>query len=259
MTALPRMLPPPGARILITGGAGGIGRGLVTALQEAGCQVAVIDLPASLSRHPPPEGVVALTADVSDEAQTTAAFAALAATWQGLEGLVALAGFTLPRRPIGAFSAAEWDAVIAGNLRSTFLSVRAALPLLARGESPAVVLAASGLAVKSTPGFGPYAAAKAGVISMTKLLAAENAPRLRVNAIAPSAVDTAFLRGGTGRGGDDPHGPAHVDVAAYAAAIPLGRIARVEDVIGPVLFLLSPAAGYITGQTLHVNGGLWMA
>lgn len=254
-----RMTPPAGARVLVTGGAGGIGRGLVTALLACGARVAVMDLPASLARHPPAESVLAIAADLSDEASVGAAFAALGRDWDALDGLVMLAGFSLARQPIASFDAAAWDSVIAGNLRSTFLTARAALPLLHKGENPAVVTAASGLAVKSTPGFGPYAAAKAGVISMTKLLAAENAPKVRVNAIAPSAVDTAFLRGGTGRGGDDASGAAHVDLAAYAATIPLQRIATVEDVVGPVLFLLGPASGYITGQTLHINGGLLMA
>jgi 3-oxoacyl-[acyl-carrier protein] reductase len=254
-----RMAPPEGARVLVTGGAGGIGRGLVTALQQAGCKVAVMDLPVSLARHPAAEGVVAIEADLSDEASVGAAFAALSRQWDGLDGLVMLAGFSLARQPISTFEASAWDSVIAGNLRSTFLTARAALPLLHKGDNPSVVTAASGLAVKSTPGFGPYAAAKAGVISMTKLLAAENAPKVRVNAIAPSAVDTAFLRGGTGRGGDDAAASTHVDLAAYAATIPMQRIATVEDVVGPVLFLLGPASGYITGQTLHINGGLLMA
>jgi 3-oxoacyl-[acyl-carrier protein] reductase len=257
--ALLRLAPPEGARVLVTGGAGGIGRGLVAALCAAGCRVAVMDLAASLARHAPPPGVAAIAADLSDEASTAEAFAALSRQWDALEGLVMLAGFSLARQPIARFDAADWDSVIAGNLRSTFLTARAALPMLHRGEAPSVVTAASGLAVKSTPGFGPYAAAKAGVISMTRLLAAENAPKVRVNAIAPSAVDTAFLRGGTGRGGDDPGGAAHVDLAAYAATIPMQRIATVEDVVGPVLFLLGPASGYVTGQTLHVNGGLLMA
>ena len=253
-----RMVPPEGARILVTGGAGGIGRGLVAALQEIGCRVAVMDLAASLSRHPAAAGVRAIEADLSDEAATVGAFAALSDGWDGLDGLVMLAGFSLPREPIGGFGVDAWDSVIAGNLRSTFLTARAALPMLHRGEAPSVVTTSSGLAVKSMPGFGPYAAAKAGVISMTKLLAAENAPKVRVNAIAPSAVDTAFLRGGTGRGGDDAAGALNVDFAAYAATIPMRRIATVEDVIGPVLFLLGPASGYVTGQTLHINGGLLM-
>jgi len=253
-----RLAPPEGARVLVTGGAGGIGRGLVAALREAGCRVAVMDLPASLARHPAAEGVVAIEADLSDEASVARAFGEVSARWEALDGLVMLAGFSLARQPIATFDAAAWDSVIEGNLRSTFLTARAALPLLHKGQAPSVVTAASGLAVKSTPGFGPYAAAKAGVISMTKLLAAENAPKLRVNAIAPSAVDTAFLRGGTGRGGDDAAGGAHVDLAAYAATIPMQRIATVEDVVGPVLFLLGPASGYVTGQTLHINGGLLM-
>jgi 3-oxoacyl-[acyl-carrier protein] reductase len=252
------MAPPAGARVLVTGGAGGIGRGLVAALQEADCRVAVMDLPASLARHPAADGVVAIAADLSDEASVARAFDEVQRAWGALDGLVMLAGFSLARQPIAAFDAGEWDSVIAGNLRSTFLTARAALPLLHKGDSPSVVTTASGLAVKSTPGFGPYAAAKAGVISMTKLLAAENAPKVRVNAIAPSAVDTAFLRGGTGRGGDDPAGDAHVDLAAYAATIPMRRIGVVEDVVGPVLFLLGPASGYVTGQTLHINGGLLM-
>lgn len=251
-----RMTPPAGARVLVTGGAGGIGRGLVAALLACGARVAVMDLPASLARHPPAEGVLAIEADLSDEAAVGAAFAALARQWDALDGLVMLAGFSLARQPIASFDAAAWDSVIAGNLRSSFLTARAALPLLHKGENPAVVTAASGLAVKSTPGFGPYAAAKAGVISMTKLLAAENAPKVRVNAIAPSAVDTAFLRGGTGRG--DESGPPHLDIAAYTAAIPLRRFAQPEDVVGPILFLLGPDAGYMTGQVLWVNGGAYM-
>jgi 3-oxoacyl-[acyl-carrier protein] reductase len=257
MVAL-RMAPPEGARVLVTGGAGGIGRGLVAALQEAGCRVAVMDLAASLSRHPAAAGVRAIEADLSDEASVTAAFGVLSSEWDALDGVAMLAGFSLARQPIASFDAAAWDSVIEGNLRSTFLTARAALPLLHKGDNPSVVTTASGLAVKSTPGFGPYAAAKAGVISMTKLLAAENAPKVRVNAIAPSAVDTAFLRGGTGRGGDDAAGGTHVDLAAYAATIPMQRIATVEDVLGPVLFLLGPASGYVTGQTLHINGGLLM-
>lgn len=253
-----RLAPPEGARVLVTGGAGGIGRGLVAALQDAGSRVAVMDLPASLARHPTAEGVLPIEADLSDETSVDAAFASLSREWGGLDGLVMLAGFSLARQPIATFDAAAWDSVIEGNLRSTFLTARAALPLLQKGDNPSVVATASGLAVKSTPGFGPYAAAKAGVISMTRLLAAENAPKIRVNAIAPSAVDTAFLRGGTGRGGDDAAGGTHVDLAAYAATIPMQRIATVEDVVGPVLFLLGPASAYVTGQTLHINGGLLM-
>jgi NAD(P)-dependent dehydrogenase (short-subunit alcohol dehydrogenase family) len=94
------------------------------------------------------------------------------------------------------------------------------------------------------------------MISMTKTLALESAPAVRVNAVAPAAVDTAFLRGGTGR--SDEGGRSSIDTAAYAAMIPLRRLAVAEDVVGPVFFMLGPDSGYVTGQVLWVNGGGYM-
>ena len=86
------------------------------------------------------------------------------------------------------------------------------------------------------------------------MLAEENAPHIRVNAVAPNAVRTAFLQGGTGRPQDE---SALLDLDAYGKALPLGRNAEPEDVVGPVLFLLGPGSAFMTGQVLHVNGGLW--
>ncbi|WP_270938878.1 SDR family NAD(P)-dependent oxidoreductase, partial [Falsiroseomonas oryzae] len=242
----------------VTGGAGGIGRALVGALLAQGCRVAVLDLPASIARHAPPDGVFALPLDATREQEVGAAFARLADAWGGLDGLVTLAGFAGPKQAVAETTSALWTEVTAGNLGATFQACRAALPLLRAGTAPSVVTMASGLAAKAAPGYGPYAAAKAGVLALTRVLAAENAPWLRVNAVAPSAVDTAFLRGGTGRGGDDGTAPPRLDREAYLRAVPLGRLATPEDVVGPILFLLSPAAAYVTGQVLHVNGGLLM-
>jgi len=87
-----------------------------------------------------------------------------------------------------------------------------------------------------------------------RVLAAEMAPHARVNAIAPSAVDTPFLQGGTGR----QTRALGFDKDVYVKSVPLARIAVPEDIVGPILFLLGPASAYITGQTLHVNGGLLM-
>jgi 3-oxoacyl-[acyl-carrier protein] reductase len=166
---------------------------------------------------------------------------------------VNLAGFARDRVPLADTAPADFDEVVDGNLRSTFLACRAARPLLAKGSAPAIVNTASGLAIRSTPGFGPYSAAKAGVLGLSRSLAIEYAPAIRVNAIAPTAVDTAFLRGGTGR--SDERAPSQIDLAAYVKNIPLGRVAVPEDVVGPILFLLGPAARYMTGQVLHINGG----
>jgi len=91
---------------------------------------------------------------------------------------------------------------------------------------------------------------------MTRQMAIELAPDVRVNCVAPSAVDTSFLRGGTGRSNEDE--TVRLDLQAYASAIPLKRIAAPADVTGPILFLLSENAAYMTGQVLHVNGGAYM-
>jgi 3-oxoacyl-[acyl-carrier protein] reductase len=253
-----RFQPEKNRRVAVVGGAGGIGRALVEALTAQNARVAVLDLPASLARHKPSSGVRAHALDATDEAQVRKAFEALEDEWGGLDALVNLAGFTMEKAPVGGTKRATWDAVMDGNLTAAFLCCQAALPLLREGHDAAIVNMSSGLAVKPAPGYGPYSVAKAGVLALTRLLAAENAPAIRVNAIAPAAVDTAFLKGGTGRGGDDATAPARLDLDAYLKTVPLARLAQPEDVTGPILFLLSPAAAYVTGQTLHVNGGLWM-
>jgi 3-oxoacyl-[acyl-carrier protein] reductase len=241
-----------GRRVLVTGGAGGIGRALVAALVERGAEVAVLDLPAALDRHPPPAGVRALACDVANERAVAAAFAGVGP----LDGLVTLAGFARPTTSLADAALPDWSAVLEANLDGTFLAVRAALPLLRKGRDPAIVTMASGLALKASPGYAGYGVAKAGIIALTKLVAAEEAPSIRCNAVAPAAVDTAFLRGGTAHGAPDR--PLRLDLDRYLPSVPLGRLATPDDVVGPILFLLSPAARYVTGQTLHINGGSLM-
>jgi len=240
-------------RLAVLGGAGGIGRALVTRAVAEGWRVSVLDLPASLARHPVPEGVRAIPLDATDAASVATAFADLD---DGLEGFVNLAGFLLGMRRLDAVEPDFWDEVVTGNLRAAFLTARAALPLLARGSSPAMVQMVSGLAAFTRPGYGPYAACKAAMVSMTKTLALEAAPAIRVNAVGPGAVDTAFLRGGTGRSDED--GATNLDIAGYSAMMPLKRIAVPDDVVGPVMFLLGPDSAYMTGQVLWVNGGAYM-
>jgi 3-oxoacyl-[acyl-carrier protein] reductase len=253
-----RLGPAPGARVAVLGGAGGIGRAVVAAARALGIEVAVLDLAASLEAFAPPAGTPAIALDATDEARVAAAFARIEEMAEALDGLVNLAGFAAPKAPLAETGLAAWEAVVAGNLTATFLCLRHGLPLLRRGRHAAVVNTASGLAVKPTPGYGPYSAAKAGVLSLTRLAAQENAPLVRCNAVAPGAVDTAFLSGGTGRGGEGGAAPVRLDREAYVRTVPMGRLAEPVDVVGPILFLLGPASAYVTGQTLHVNGGLWM-
>jgi 3-oxoacyl-[acyl-carrier protein] reductase len=246
--------PSSGRTIAIVGAAGGIGRCLVARLLEADCSVVAMDLPASLAQWKAPSGVRSIPIDATDEANVAKAFETLRTEAQALDGFVCLAGFTAARAPLAETSASVFDEVIAGNLKSAFLTVKAAMPLLQAGREAAVVLVSSGLAVKATPGYGPYSAAKAGVLALTRLLAAESAPRVRVNAVAPGAVDTPFLTGGTGR----PSRDSNFNREAYLQSVPLARIAEPDDVVGPILFLLGPDSRYMTGKTLHVNGGLLM-
>lgn len=252
-----RLAPAEGSRIAVLGARGGIGRALVDTLAGDGCQVAALDLPASLQGHPVDDGVLAVPCDAHDDASLARAADRLGAVWGALDGLVNLCGFAAAKVPVAETDHADWDEVVSGNLRAAFSISRATKPLLDDGRSPSVVHISSGIAVLGTPGYGPYGAAKAGVIALTKTLAQEWAPGIRVNAVAPSAVDTAFLRGGTGRGREK--GPAErLDIDAYVQRVPLGRIAGPADIVGPILFLLGPASAYLTGQTLHVNGGLSM-
>jgi 3-oxoacyl-[acyl-carrier protein] reductase len=244
--------PAKGARVLVAGGCGGIGREVVAALVQGGARVAVLDLERSIREHPLPGGVAAHAVDAGDERSVAGAFAALAKEWDGLEGFVNLVGFSPQLEPVAAMPAATWTQTVAGNLNASFLLCRAALPLLKKGKDAALVNASSGLALRASNGYGPYAASKAGIISLTKTLAVENAPAVRANAIAPAAVDTQFLTGGTGRD----QRASHIDLAAYVKMIPLGRVAVAADVVGPTLFLLGPASAYMTGQVLYINGGM---
>jgi 3-oxoacyl-[acyl-carrier protein] reductase len=250
-----RLGPAAGARVAVVGGCGGMGRALVQALVQTGVEVAVLDLQTSLAQHPPPEGVWALEVDGSRTDSVERAFAELAARWPVLDGFVNLAGFfkgfeTLKDLPVEVF-----DEVIAGNLRTHYLCARAALPLLrARGGGASMVCVASTLASDVVKRYGHYGAAKAGIVALVKAMARENAPAVRVNALAPGLTDTAFLLGGTGRevifeG---------ISQEEYAKRVPMKRMAQPIDMVGPMLFLLGPASGFVNGETLIVDGGVYV-
>jgi NAD(P)-dependent dehydrogenase (short-subunit alcohol dehydrogenase family) len=239
-------------RIAILGGAGGIGRALVSSLLAGGDDVVVLDLPASLERHRQDTHSIAI--DVLSETAIGMSMTDLAKHWDAVDGFVNLAGYNSKLQPLAETSADYFDDIIAGNLRGAFLSTRAVLPLMAEGSS--LVMVSSGLASFVRPGYGSYSAAKAAVIALAKTLAHECAPKVRVNTVAPGLVDTAFLRGGTGR--SDESGDSVVNFAPYLQAIPLKRLAVPDDVVGPIRFLLGPDSSYMTGQVLWINGGAYM-
>lgn len=234
--------------LAVLGGCGGIGRQLVADATDAGWQPVVLDLPRSIVAHPPAAQAISVDATHPDSLR------AAAEEVGEIAGFVNLCGYMGESRTVVAQDAANWNDLITGNLGAAFHSAQAFAPRISKGG--AMVLTGSGLGHFARPGYNAYAVAKAGIAALTRQLALELAPDIRVNCVAPSAVDTAFLRGGTGR--SDETAPERLDPAAYGASVPLGRIAEARDITGPILFLLSGAAAYITGQVIHINGGTFM-
>jgi 3-oxoacyl-[acyl-carrier protein] reductase len=143
---------------------------------------------------------------------------------------------------------AAWDAVIATNLTGAFYCARAAARIMIRQRRGRIILISSVAGAAGNAGQTNYAAAKAGIIGLTKSLARELAPRqITVNAVAPGLVDTEMTAAMTADARD-----------AALKTVPLGRLGRVEEVAEAVRYLASEEAGYITGQTLHINGGMYM-
>lgn len=247
-------LPPIDSTLLVFGGCGGIGRCIVAAAHERGLRVAVADLPQSIAQNPPPPGVVTMACDATQGDQVKMVADNLMQTWGHLRAVINLVGFTKEQVAVADMSEAEWDEIINGTQRSAFLIAHHVYPLLAASEDGVLINTSSTFGV-SVPysGYAPYGVAKAGIINLTRALATEFAPKIRVNAIAPGLIDTAFLQGGTGR----PPKTSRVNAEAALSKVALNRIGRPEDIAGMAMFLLSPAASYITSQTLHVNGGMW--
>ncbi len=244
-----------GLRVLVTGGMGGIGRALVSQCESLGMRVVVADLPDSIERHGR-SGLRSIPMNAKDAVSVQAAVDHAVRELGGLDACVNLVGYMSPAQPLAQTSLDTWDDVIRGNLDSAFYISRAVLPQLQASARASLVHVASGLGAWARPLYGAYGPAKAGLILMMRELALENAPRVRINAVAPGAVDTAFLRGGTGR--SDESAAPRVDPQSYGQVVPLGRIAEPMDVVQPIVFLLSPGAAYMTGQTLHINGGTYM-
>jgi len=163
--------------------------------------------------------------------------------------LVNAAGF-LRYTPVAELSLADWKRMIEVHLTGTFLCCREALKPMRAQKAGSIVNVSSGLGAKGARNAAHYAAAKAGIVGFTKSLAMEvAADGIRVNAVAPGPIDTALLRG------EATAEEFAAEVRNREKAIPMGRIGVPEDLVGPCLFLLGDMSRYVTGQTIHVNGG----
>jgi NAD(P)-dependent dehydrogenase (short-subunit alcohol dehydrogenase family) len=220
---------------LITGGAKGIGAGVAARLSGDGWRVVVADRdPAG---EVPPAGR-RVTCDVRDEGGVSSLLQSIAATEQRLDALICNAGFMI-RKPIADLSLAEWSSVLATNLTSTFLLVRAAETML-RAAKGSVVTIASSRARMSEPNTESYSASKGGLVALTHSLAISLGPDVRVNCISPGWILTK---------GPEPSPEEN-------RFHPVGRVGRVEDIAGVVAFLVGPDSAFVTGAEFVVDGGV---
>ena len=240
-----------GKVVLVTGGGNGIGAASCRGFAKGGARVAVIDRDAAAAQSVAAEiggGATGHALDVADGAAFANLAAELAAQAGGIDILVNSAG-TITRQTIAAMPVADWDRVIAVNLRGPFNGVQAVIPhLKARGGGAIVNIASVAGRRISFGGGANYSASKAGLLGFTRHAAYELAPdRIRVNALCPGPIATGFGGGQL---------PSEEQKERRAKKIPLGRMVEPEDIANAVLFLASDQSRMCTGIALDVDGGV---
>ena len=242
-----------GKAALVTGSSRGIGAGIVRALAERGaaCVVNYVDDPGGRNRAEAQavasglKAAVVLQCDVGDDAQVGAMMDQIRHRLGGLDILVNNAGI-LRDRTLKKITPEDWNDVLRINLSGVFNCIRSAAPLIRAGGR--IVNIASVSAFLGVFGQANYASAKAGVVALTKVAARELAKQsITVNAVAPGVIDTEMTRALPPEA-----------MKRLLEQIPLARPGTIADVVHAVMFLCSPACGYVTGQVIHVNGGMFM-
>jgi len=242
---------------LITGASSGIGAATAGAMAREGARVGVnycknqagAEQTAETIRKAGGEALV-IRADVSRASDVLAMVEAVRRAWGRIDILINNAGDLLARRTLADMTEEYWDQIMALNLKSAFLCVRAVWKEMADRNAGCIVNVSS-IAARNGggPGAAAYAAAKGALLTYTKSLAKELAPHgIRVNAIAPGVIATPY---------HERHSPGEV-FQKFIASIPLGRAGTPAEIADVIVFLASPAARYITGETIEVNGGMLM-
>jgi len=236
---------------LVTGASRGIGRAIALALGARGVVVVGTATSeagaASIGEALAPQGGRGIVLDVNDGAALEAAVDAIVKQYGALQILVNNAGITRDTLAM-RMKDADWDAVLDTNLKAVFRASRAVMRTMMKQRYGRIVNITSVVGASGNPGQANYAAAKAGVAGMTRALARELGSRgVTVNCVAPGFIAT-----------DMTDKLAEAQRVALLAQIPVGRLGSPQEVADAVTFLASPAAGYITGTELHVNGGMFM-
>lgn len=239
-----------GKAALVTGASGGIGGAVATALYARGATVGLVGTRAAALEEVAArlgERAVVLPCDLSDSAAVDALPKRAAEAMGAVDILVNNAGVTRDNLFM-RMSDAEWDAVIAVNLTAAFRLMRGVLRGMMKARWGRIVSVTSIVGVTGNPGQGNYAASKAGLIGMSKSLAQEVASRgVTVNCVAPGFIATAMTEALN-----------DAQKARLLESIPVGRMGTAEEIASAVLYLASDEARYVTGHTLHVNGGMAM-
>ncbi|MFC5736357.1 3-oxoacyl-[acyl-carrier-protein] reductase [Sinirhodobacter huangdaonensis] len=239
-----------GKSALVTGASGGIGGAIAKALHGAGAKVALSGTrvePLEALAAELGEGAYVCPANLSDADSVEALPKAAVAAMGSLDILVNNAGITRDNLFM-RMSDEEWQSVLDVNLTSAFRLMRGSLRGMMKARWGRIISISSIVGTTGNPGQGNYAAAKAGLVGMSKSLAYEVASRgITVNCVAPGFIATAM----TEKLNDEQKGK-------ILGQIPAGRMGSAEEIAAAVLYLASPEAGYVTGATLHVNGGMAM-
>lgn len=243
-----------GCTVLVTGGAQGIGRGIAQAVLAAGGHVAIADLDAEagqacLDEWQAGDRAHFMIVDVSREASVKRWIAAAAKHFGRIDGLVNNAGIAHPHvAKLTELPLKDWSRYLHTNLTGAFLCSKHALPQLQRNHG-AVVNIASTRALQSEPDTEPYAASKGGLVAFTHALAVSAGPQVRVNAILPGWIATDDWRKPSQRSAPSLSRREHLQH-------PAGRVGTPEDIGALAVYLLSSAAGFVTGQSFVVDGGM---
>ncbi|HLA88259.1 MAG TPA: SDR family oxidoreductase [Anaerolineales bacterium] len=238
--------------VLITGAAGGIGRATVSLFTQKGWRVIGVDRSEFGAGFP--ESGLFVQSDISRPEAMEVIFEKAHQFTDSLDALVNNAAVQVTK-PITETTVEEWDAVMASNLRSVFLGVKLAYPLL-KAKGGAVVNVSSVHAIQTSANIAAYAASKGGLLALTRAMAIEFAPdNIRVNAILPGAVDTPMLRAGLGRGHAG-HGDVQERLDNLARKTVSGKVGKPEEIAHAIYFLAdNEQSSFMTGQALVVDGG----
>ncbi len=242
-----------GQTAIVTGGGRGIGKAISIALAKKGVNVVVvgtnIDIASQTAEELVDHGVrsISIKADVSQTDDVKNIFEKTLSEFGKVEILVNNAGITRDSLII-RMKDEDWDAVLNVNLKGTFLCTREAVKIMIKQKYGRIINISSIVAFMGNPGQANYSASKAGIAGITKTIAKEYAGRgITVNAIAPGFITTAMTE----------TIPENIK-NEMLKAIPMNRFGTIEDIANGVVFFASPEAGYITGQLLHINGGMYM-